>query len=248
MTSVPRVLRDLKDDGFALTQLVEMDGRRWLRKEYRFRVPPGRLLRPLARHWARHEVEVGRLLAGIEGVPGEPLALSETSFCRPWIEGQDLRAHQRQGLPLRDDFFDDLLRLVRDVHARGVGYGDLEKKDNVIVGRDGRPHLIDFQISLRRYTGRSALRRALSGWWLRHTQADDLRHVYKHKRRIRPDLTTPEEAARSRRRSPLSWLKRIFYALTLRRVKRLVYPHGSNETFRFSRRKRPDSDVSPPAS
>lgn len=230
------VLRELKDDGFALTQLVRMDGRRWLRKEFRFRTPLGRWLRPLARYWLRHEVDVSRALAGIEGIPADAVELSDTSFCRAWIPGEDLRAHRRAGRSVADDFFEELLSLVHQVHARGVAYGDLQKKDNIIVGEDGRPYLIDFQISLRRYEGPSALRRRVSGWLVRHTQADDLRHLYKHKCRIRPDLATPEERARSRRRSPVSRLKLVFYGRTLRPLKRLVYPHGSDETFRFSRR------------
>ncbi|MGH0032899.1 MAG: hypothetical protein ACQGVC_24165 [Myxococcota bacterium] len=237
-----KVLRELKDDAFAVTRLVEVDGRRWLLKEYRFRTPLGRWLAPLARRQAQHEMAVGRLLQGLEGVPGEPVRVSDTSFRRPWIDGEDLRVHLRRGGSLPDDFFDRLEALVREIHARGVAYADLQKKDNVIVGRDGRPWLIDFQISLRPRDG-GALRR-LRRWWLRHTQSDDLRHVYKHKRRIRPDLLTPEEDAASRRRSPVSWLKRVFYALTLRRVKRWIYPHGSDDTFRFSKAWR-DRDATP---
>jgi hypothetical protein len=229
------VIRELKDDGFAHTRLVRMDGRSWLHKEYRFRVPLGRLLTPLCRYWARHEMEVGRALADIRGVPGAPIALDDTTFCRPWIDGCDLRAHQQAGGALSDVFFDELVLLVQRIHERGVAYADLQKKDNIIVGSDGRPYLIDFQISLRRYEGRSALRRAVSDWWVRHTQSDDLRHVYKHKRRLRPDLITPEEEELTTRRSPVSWLKRIFYAGSLRYLKRVVYPHGSNETFRFSK-------------
>jgi hypothetical protein len=229
------VIRELKDDAFARTQLVRMDGRQWLRKEFRFRFPLGRSLAPLARHWARHEMEVGRTLAGIVGLPGPPVALSDTTFCRPWIEGRDLRAHLRARGELSDHFFDELKALVEQVHRRGVAYGDLQKRDNIIVGSDGRPYLVDFQISHLSYRGRSGLRRAISGWWLRHSQADDLRHVYKHKRRLRRDLLTPEEDLRSRRRSPVSWLKRILYANTLRPLKRLIYPKGSNETFRYSK-------------
>lgn len=229
------VVRELKDDAFARTQLVRQDGRLWLRKQYRFRVPLGGLLTPLARHWTRHEIEMGRALAGIEGVPGAPVPLSETCFLRPWIEGRDLREHEREGGALSDRFFDELLALVQAIHRRDVAYADLQKKDNIIVGDEGRPHLIDFQISLRRYRGRSGVRRRWSAWWVRHSQADDLRHLFKHKRRLRPDLITPDEEARSRKRSPVSWLKRIVYAKTLRPLKRLVYPHGSNETFRFSK-------------
>jgi predicted Ser/Thr protein kinase len=229
------VIRELKNDAFARTWLVRMDGRYWLRKEFRFRIPLGRLLTPLARRWARHEMEVGRVLAGIDGLPGVPVPLSETVFCRPWIEGRDLRHHLRAGGKLSDRFFDDLLAVVEQVHRRGVAYADLQKRDNIIVGSDGRPYLVDFQISHLPYRGRSALRRAVSEWWLRHSQADDLRHVYKHKRRLRPGLATPEERLLSERRSPVSWLKRIVYARTLRPVKRLGYPKGSNETFRLSK-------------
>jgi hypothetical protein len=229
------VVRELKHDAFAHTWLVRMDGRYWLRKEFRFRIPLGRLLTPLARRWARHEMEVGRALAGIDGVPGMPVAMSDTTFCRPWIEGRDLRRHLRAGGKLSDRFFDELLAVVEQIHRRGVAYADLQKRDNIIVGSDGRPYLIDFQISHLPYRGRSALRRAVSDWWLRHSQADDLRHVYKHERRLRRRRLTPEEDLRSRRRSPVSWLKRIVYAQTLRPLKRLGYPKGSNETFRFSK-------------
>jgi hypothetical protein len=230
-----KVLRELKDDAFARTQLVEMEGCRWLRKEYRFRGLLRDRLEPLARRWTRHEMEVGRVLAGIDGTPGTPTALSDTSFLRPWIDGEDLHQHRRAGRPVSDTFFDELRMLVEAVHERGIGYADLAKRDNIIVGTNGRPHLIDFQISLRRYEGPSSLRRRISSWWLRHTQADDLRYVYKHKRRIRPDLITPEEVEQSQRRSPVSWFKHLFFALTLRRAKRWVYPKGSNDVSRFSK-------------
>ncbi|MCS7271215.1 MAG: hypothetical protein NZ703_09025, partial [Gemmataceae bacterium] len=37
-------------------------------------------------------------------------------------------------------------------HRRGVAYVDLHKRENIIVGNDGQPYLVDFQISWQRRT------------------------------------------------------------------------------------------------
>lgn len=44
-------------------------------------------------------------------------------------------------------FFDDLDRLLADMHAAGVAHGDLRRK-NISIGEDGRPRLIDFTTAM----------------------------------------------------------------------------------------------------
>jgi hypothetical protein len=95
------------------------------------------------------------------------------------------------------------------VHARGVAYGDANKRSNILVDRSGRPHLVDFQIALRRRDELpwpiSAVLRRLVGY----LAAKDLYHLYKHKRRMVPQELTAEEEALSRRRVGLHWLHRF---------------------------------------
>lgn len=70
------------------------------------------------------------------------------------------------------DFFERLEELVRALHARGVCHNDLHKEGNVLVGEDGRPALVDFQLaSVHPRGGRRFAARA----------REDLRHVWKHR-------------------------------------------------------------------
>ncbi len=176
---------------------------------------------------------IGRILAGREahmyeraaGIPGVPKSLGRvgpTGFAHAFAPGRPLDRHDT----VPDTFFDELRALVDELHARDMAYVDLNKPQNVILGEDGKPALIDFQIACA--APRWRFLRALPWrWLLRRCQAGDIYHVYKHKRRLRPDLLTAEEAevveratwsirahrfltrplTRARRRL-LSWLKR----------------------------------------
>lgn len=104
------------------------------------------------------EVKVnGRKLSNVvahEFIPGKPLSLASN---------------------LRSDFFDNVKLVLAELHKRRIAYCDLHKQENVIVGDDGSPYLIDFQVSIQLPGGRmftklfSMLRDA------------DLYHVEKHR-------------------------------------------------------------------
>ena len=232
-----RLLRPLKDDGYASTHLVEVEGGKWVHKEFRFRFWWGRAFQPLARAWMRHELEISRRLAGIDGIAGEVLPLDDRSFLRRWVEGIDLKAAKRQGHIPPPAFFEELARVLQAVHARGVAYVDLAKMDNVIVTPDGRPVLLDFQLAVTRYEGRSRLRRRLSDWWLPRLQREDRRHLIKMRRHVRRRLDPPILGRSDRRRSRLNRLYRAFIGDPFHALKRLIYPKGSNERFRLAGRR-----------
>lgn len=99
-----------------------------------------------------------------EFMPGHPLGASEQ---------------------VNDAFFPDLLRTLQEVHARGFAYVDLHKRENILVGEDGKPYLIDFQISY--YASQRSLVWPISRLVLRLLQKSDLYHLSKHVRRLRPD-------------------------------------------------------------
>ena len=83
------------------------------------------------------EVKVnGRIMSNAvahEFIPGKPLSLSSN---------------------LRSDFFENVKRVLAGLHERRIAYFDLHKQENVIVGEDGSPYLIDFQVSLKLPSGR----------------------------------------------------------------------------------------------
>ena len=66
-----------------------------------------------------------------------------------YVEGDDLLAHARRlelGVGARVELVAAVAEAVAFAHARGVIHRDL-KPSNVLVGRDGRPRLLDFGIS-----------------------------------------------------------------------------------------------------
>lgn len=127
-------------------------------------------------------------LAGIEGVPvslGEIRVADDavpTAIAHEWIEGHALA----EGEQVDDWFFPQLQAIVAEVHRRGVAHVDLHKRENILVDDDGRPCLIDYQISFG-IPAESRLARLLLGSLLRVLQRSDDYHLLKHRVKHRPD-------------------------------------------------------------
>jgi len=161
-------------------------------------------LRWLARRLAAREA---RALTELRGLPGVPRLLSWDGrrLVRSWVPGTPL---QRAG-SVDAAWFREALRLLRRTHAAGIVHNDLAKEPNWLVGADGRPTLLDFQLALRpRVRGR--VFRALA--------YDDLRHLLKHKRTYCPDRLTARQRAILARRSALA----TAWAHTVKPVYRFV--------------------------
>jgi hypothetical protein len=145
-------------------------------------------MRPFGAWLARREAWHYERLQGLPGVPRFLGTWGENGLIHEYVEGHPLA----RGEWVNDDFFPALATLLGELHARGIAYVDLQKRENVLVGDDGRPYLIDFQISFTRprgWLGRTwALRR-----FLQLLQESDRYHLLKHRRRHRPDQLTPEE-------------------------------------------------------
>jgi serine/threonine protein kinase len=111
-----------------------------------------------------------------------------------------------RNLPVPDGFFDQLQMLLDAIHQRDIAYVDTNKPQNILLGVDGRPYLIDFQISCDLHI--------IGDWWLsrlmlRHFQNEDRYHLLKHRRRMRPDEMSPADLDRSTRKSVLLRLHRL---------------------------------------
>lgn len=135
-----------------------------------------------------------------------------------FVEGEPLSPRSALG----DDFFPALQQLLAAMHAQGVAYVDLHKMENVLVGRDGRPWLIDFQVSFV-LPHRQPLR-AMAGPLFGLLRSGDDYHLMKHWIRLRPEQCGlgPEDLDRFRPRW-IRWHRRIGVPLRSLRRHLLVW-------------------------
>lgn len=172
----------------------------------------------IGKYLTDREVRLLSASAGIPGVAGVLATFSRNCLLREYIAGHPL---SRNDTP-NDEFFPELLRIINSIHARGMAYVDLEKPENILVGDDGRPYLIDFQIS---WKSDGRLGRVWPfRWFLGVLQQADRYHLYKHWRRLRPDQIDAETEARmSRPPFWIRWHRFFFRPITLLRRQILVW-------------------------
>ena len=228
----------LKDDFFSVNVLYKnREGVRYVLKLSDFRFFLGRLLRPLAMFFSWREYRIYRKLEGIEGIPALGPRLGRRGYFHKYVEGKTLHELE-QGGTLPDDFFPKLRNIISQVHERRIFYLDLNKRGNIILGEDMQPHLIDFQICL--FIGK---RRGLAGLIADRVFngliREDIYHLFKHKRHFQPHLMTEEELGLAKRTGFNEWLNR-YIGSPYRKVKRLIYPHGSNEIVWYKWKKMTD--------
>ena len=189
--------RVFKHDAFAATALyaaADDPGRRVLGKFARRQPAFGVPLGWLGRWFCAREQRVFDRLADHPLVPstlspprvdGRPWPAASA---RAFVEGKPLEPGDRPP----DAFFSELEKLIEAFHARRVAVVDLHKRENILVGDDGRPHLMDFQISLAAPT--HALRALDPRTWLYRSFARaDRYHLMKQWIRHRPDQLTPQQ-------------------------------------------------------
>jgi len=250
------VERILKDDFFSVNVLYRhQDGSRYVLKLSDFRFILGWLLRPLAGWISRREYRLYQMVADLPGVPALGPRYGTRGYFHRFIEGKTLHEIEtdiRERSPvvvghpdfasgetsLAPDFFDQLIALVREIHRRRIFYADMNKRGNIICSTEGKPYLIDFQICLH-LPARSGWLGTITEKIFQRLVREDLYHLYKHKKTFQPQRMTEQEqrlAQRStlnRRYRQLLWQPYIV-------LKRLLYPHGSNETIWYKWKKEKD--------
>ena len=140
----------LKHDSWAATAIYDGPAGRIVCKFNRRQSVFGLPMRWLGRMLARREGRFLALLADQPNVPDPcgPIRAGgkvlDNAVGHAYVPGHPLGRKER----VDDDFFPRLGRLLAEMHRRNMAYVDLHKAENVIVGEDGQPYLIDFQISV----------------------------------------------------------------------------------------------------
>jgi len=197
--------RTHKHDFWAVTGFyVSQTGKRLVLKMSRIEDFAGIPLIWIGRWLCRREMRFYNRLSDLPNVPPILGTVGQTGFVHAFVEGQPLSSNR----PVPDGFFDQLVALLKELHRRDIAYVDTNKPENILLGDDGKPHLIDFQISYDLHElGDTWFNRKL----LVQLQREDLYHILKHKRKLRPDEMTPDELAEGYR---TSWMIRLHRVIT----------------------------------
>ena len=187
----------LKHDSWAATAIYQNDaGERIICKFNRVQSVAGIPLAWIGRRLARREAGFLRRLAAIELVPkgldgvivgGRRLP---NAIARRYVEGEPFRTKEQ----VSPQFFAELRDLLAKLHATGMAYVDLHKRENIIVDRGGHPHLIDFQVCVGlspSWPGNSRLAR----YFVAKMQEIDVYHFKKHVVRTLPQMLSAQERA-----------------------------------------------------
>ncbi|MEO5360665.1 MAG: hypothetical protein H7843_09470 [Nitrospirota bacterium] len=226
----------LKEDFFSVNVLYKNDsGLRYVLKLSDFRFIFGALLRPLAVFFSHREYSIYKRIDGIEGIPPLGPRFGMRGYFHQFAEGTTLHEYRAE---LPEDFFSGLRAIIEQLHQRRIFYLDLNKLGNIIVGDDMRPYLIDFQVSIY-FRALPGFLGRISGRIFDNLIREDIYHIYKHKKRFQPQLMTDEELALSVRTGFNNWYNRLWGA-PYRKVKRLIYPSGSNEIIWYKWKKMKD--------
>ncbi len=246
----------LKDDFFSLNILYQnRENAGYVLKLSDFRFVLGWIFRPVAGWISKREYSMYQMVANIPGIPHLGPRHGKRGYFHRFIEGQTLHEIERKALQhgegvvgspefaqnekfLVPDFFDQLASIIQEIHKRRIFYADLNKRGNIICSTEGKPYLIDFQICLY-FPIRHGWLGAITERLFQRLVREDLYHLYKHKKKFQPHLMTEAEQQLAQRsklnQRYLRYLWRPYIVL-----KRLIYPHGSNEIIWYKWKKRKD--------
>jgi predicted Ser/Thr protein kinase len=95
----------------------------------------------LRRWMLRREHRAYQQLAEVTGVPRCYGLLEADHLVLEHLDAEPYRLAKIENPGL---FYARLLELIQDVHRQGVAHGDIKGKNNVLVGPDEQPYLVDF--------------------------------------------------------------------------------------------------------
>lgn len=172
----------------------------------------------------RREYGALRKLAGLRGVPGIICRIDRYALAMEHVRGRS--ADQVKPGELGPEFYEELMRVVEGMHARGVAHCDLRSRGNFIVGDDGLPCIVDFAACVYRGRGINPLTR----WLFSQFAAADRNAVLVLKQRISPELLTDADRAELARPLPFERPAKAFGQAVRRLTRRLLTSRNKRDT------------------
>jgi tRNA A-37 threonylcarbamoyl transferase component Bud32 len=149
------------------------------------------------------EEKAYRRLRGVKGVPVLYRVLDGMALVMERVPGESLEdLEKKRKLP--KSFFDALEAIVADAHARGVAHCDLKRAPNLLLGRDGKPYIVDWSAAVCR----TELSLFPFNLIYRRLLLDDLHAITKMQLRHCPEEVSKERLDGYRRRSAAEKLVR----------------------------------------
>jgi RIO-like serine/threonine protein kinase len=168
----------------AVLYCFEHRGASWVVKDFGSRSFLVRNL--IGRLLVRREVGCLRRVDGIAGAPSGAFRVDAYALAYRFVPGLTLR--RTENAAIGPEYFPLLERDLREMHATArVVHLDLRNADNILVGDDGTPSLLDFQS----YLGTRWLPPPLR----RFVERIDLAAIYKHWARRSPETMGAERTA-----------------------------------------------------
>ena len=143
------------------------------------------------------EARTYRRLSGLKGIPKLYGTIDGLALVMEYIPGKSL-GKIKKGSPLPEKFFNLLEELVVKIHDMGIVHCDLKKANNIIIGQDGSPYIIDWGASIHENEFDLPILRLI----YRRFLLDDNLAIIKHKFRYAPHLVTREERITYEYQSP----------------------------------------------
>ena len=176
------------------------------------------LRRRLGEAAIRHEEKIYHRLSEVPGVPRCMGLVDGKYLVLEHIPGSSLRKLEHE-LEDRELFFKKLLNTIQGMHAAGVAHGDLKRKDNILVGPNQNPFVVDFGVACRRNRSGQGWR----GFLFRSIVQADYNAWIKHKYRNRREALSSDDEAlyKPMRLEQLArGIRIIWQTLTLRRLRK----------------------------
>lgn len=148
----------------------------------------------VGRYMCRREMHFYQRLADLPNIPKLLGQVGQTGFVHQYIDGRPLS----DGPTVPEGYFEKLFDLIDELHRRGIAYVDTNKPQNILVGTDGLPYLIDFQIS---WDSEWWPYKPLSRWIGKVLANEDRYHLLKHKKKLAPRQLTESEVYRLQHKS-----------------------------------------------
>ncbi len=173
----------------------------------------------------RREYGVYSIIDGVAGVPRCLGLIDNRTLVLEHIEGTTFRRGEVQ-LDDWEGFFVKLLDTLRSIHALGVAHGDLKRKDNLLIGPDERPYIVDFGVASIEKRATMPWSNAIYRWMHQY----DYNAWVKLKNRGQLDNLSAEDAALYKPTATervARTIRTIWQKLTLRRLRRKYWPRRS---------------------